>query len=175
MGDSGDYIDSFDLELLEDHEDRNVQNNIGQLVENINNVVVRENNPVPSTSTSEGTNYPLSLPVNIPVIPQLDPSLTTNISSHRLMGLRMVELEERMGIFQFAIWKMPVEGAAEIVRRLIIDVTGIDCSLNEIIIVSALDAKRQGVLVRVSTLNLKRLIFKCKMLLIFRGYNIDYL
>lgn len=51
------------------------------------------------SSTSEEINYPVNFPMNIPVIPQLDPSLTTNVSSQRLMGLRMVELKERMDIF----------------------------------------------------------------------------
>ncbi|XP_043464569.1 uncharacterized protein LOC122506322 [Leptopilina heterotoma] len=171
--DVSDYVDLFDLNVLEPL--RNTDNIQATVMPQVENVTVREIDPVPSTSRSEGHWHASNIPIDVPIIPQLDHLLTANVSRQRLIGLRMVELEERMGIFQFAIWKMPVEGAAETVRRLISDITGIEYSLNEFIIVSALDANRQGVLVRVSTASLKQLIFNCKMLLIFRGYNIDYL
>lgn len=162
-----DYIDLFNLERLVETE--NVIIDDGD-VSNENRENLELNVAGPSRLIRQNLE---SFPANFPLIPSIFALFSREYSSQRLMALRVIELEERLRIFQFAIWKIPFEGAREIVQRLVVDITSIDNDISEFTIVSRLNSRRQGVLVRVSSLSLKILILNFQYMFRLRGYSVD--
>lgn len=172
-------IDSFILELLSDS-NVSVSNDGGSTVETVGRESIDTCESVnvsavaPSVSDIDTSSRVVQeFPWNSSPISHYEPSLRTNLSTQRLLGLRTVEIEERMGIFQFALWKIPLAGSEEVLCNLVNDISGNSFKYEEFKAISKLDFRRRGVLMRVSSLVLKHLIFTHRSSFRSRGYELD--
>ncbi|XP_043469444.1 uncharacterized protein LOC122510651 [Leptopilina heterotoma] len=110
---------------------------------------------------------------------QLGPSVSSSsifhVSQHRLLGLRIVDIEESLGIYQFAFWRVPFGTAARTICDLCSSILQIPFDISDFKIIRRLDSKRKGVIVRVPSVELKRTILTLKHIFLYRGYHLDIL
>lgn len=110
---------------------------------------------------------------NLSPISHYEPSLRSNLSNQRLIGLRTMETEEKLGIFQFAIWRISLNDSENVLCNLTNEITGKSYKVEDFKVISELDLRRRGVLMRVSSLELKHLIFAHRRQFRSRGYELD--
>lgn len=94
-------------------------------------------------------------------------------SKFQLLASRVCDLEEQLGIFNFAIWRMPVKNASRILVNLCKDILNIECCVDNFKVVRELNSKRPGVLVRVPSFEMKKLILEHRQQFLLRGYHVD--
>ncbi|XP_051162397.1 uncharacterized protein LOC127282264 [Leptopilina boulardi] len=156
-----DYVDLFDLEHFD------ISDN-SAVLDNTDLVLTSDN------YSDQGSEVPANQSFSLFSLFEPSP-IVASVSQHRLLALRVADLEERLGIFQFAIWKIPFENAATIISNLCTSIIGIECSAQDFTVIRKLDVKRSGVLVRVPSLMMKELIFTFRHMFMLRGYNVDIL
>lgn len=82
-------------------------------------------------------------------------------------------IKEKLVISNFAICKMPIKDAPNILVALCKDIFDVKYSSDEFQVIRTLDTKRHGVLVRVSSIRTKILILDHRQLFLLRGYHVD--
>lgn len=140
-------ISDFDLTLLGSF-DNSVE---------INELSSESNNPITLTSNSIDISH----------------SSVAYVNQQRLLIERIIELEERLNIFQFAFWKVSSDKAINILCNLCGLIFGKTFSKDEFKVVRELDSRRRGVLMRVRSLELKQNILSKETHFKSYGYSVD--
>ena len=90
------------------------------------------------------------------------------------MKLRLSEIEDLLGVYQFAFWRVSPSAAIPLIVSLCRNELGLRVKETDFTLVRELDRRRYGVLLRVPTVVLKRQILAAKDLLKLRGYFVDF-
>lgn len=91
----------------------------------------------------------------------------------RVLSRRIVDLEEHFGLYQFAFWPVASHRAIAILCTLFAEFSGQFLDPVNLSVVRELDNFRNGVLIRVNSLELKRKIFNYEYLFKLRRFNLD--
>ena len=94
-------------------------------------------------------------------------------SCRNSMKLRFSEIEDLLGVHQFAFWRVSPSAAIPLIVSLCRNELGLRVKEADFTLVRELDRRRYGVLLRVPTVVLKRQILAAKDLLKLRGYFVD--
>ena len=89
------------------------------------------------------------------------------------MKFRVSEIEDLLGVHQFAFWRASPSFAIPLIVSLCRGELGLRVAMADFTLVRELDRRRYGVLLRVPTVVLKRKILTAKDLLKLRGYFVD--
>ena len=89
------------------------------------------------------------------------------------MKLRVSEIEDLLGVHQFAFWRASPSAAIPLIVSLCRNQLGLRVERADFTLVRVLDRQRYGVLLRVPTVVLKRQILAAKDILKLRGYFVD--
>ena len=90
------------------------------------------------------------------------------------MKLLLSEIEDLLGVYQFAFWRVSPSAAIPLIVSLCRNELGLRVKETDFTLVRELDRRRYGVLLRVPTVVLKRQILAAKDLLKLRGYFVDF-
>ena len=89
------------------------------------------------------------------------------------LKLRISEIEDQLGNFHLAVWRVSPRRAVREVTLLCQELFVPGPSINDFSVVWELDMRRGGVLLRVSSLALKRAILDNKAFFKLRGLSVD--
>ena len=89
------------------------------------------------------------------------------------MKHRVSEIEDLLGVHQFAFWRASPSAAIPLIVSLCRNELGLRVERADFTLVRVLDRRRYGVLLRVPTAVLKRQILAAKDILKLRGYLVD--
>ena len=87
--------------------------------------------------------------------------------------LRISDIEDTLGIFQIAFWRVSPDNAPRILASLCCDLLSISVVEKDIKVVRQLDCRRCGVLVRIPSLVIKHQILKNAAVFHTFGYFVD--
>ena len=90
------------------------------------------------------------------------------------MKLRLSEIEDLLGVYQLAFWRVSPSAAIPLIVSLCRNELGLRVKETDFTLVRELVRRRYGVLLRVPTVVLKRQILAAKDLLKLRGYFVDF-
>ena len=90
------------------------------------------------------------------------------------MKLRLSEIEDLLGVHQFALWRVSTSAAIALIVSLCRNELGLRVEEADFTLVRELDRRRYGVLLRGPTVVLKRKILAAKNLLKLRVYFVDF-
>ena len=87
--------------------------------------------------------------------------------------LRIYEIEDRLGVHQFAFWRASPSVAVSLLVSLCREELGLQIEEADVTLVRELDCRRCGVLLRVPTVVLKQQILAARDIFKLRGYFVD--
>lgn len=85
----------------------------------------------------------------------------------------MRRIEEHLGFFYVAFWKIKVEDAVNTIVTVCRERFNWDVSVNDFEVVQSLECKRAGVLLRVSSMLLRDKILKSSHLFLREGFHVS--
>ena len=89
------------------------------------------------------------------------------------LKLRISEIENALGIYQFAFWKTTAQNSIAIISSLCRDVLEISVTEKDFSVVRQLDHRRSGVLLRVSSFIIKDKVLSNADVFRSRGFHVD--
>ena len=89
------------------------------------------------------------------------------------LKLRISEIENALGIYQFAFWKTTAQNSIAIISSLCRDVLEISVTEKDFSVVRQLDHRRSGVLLRVSSFIIKDKVLSNADVFRRRGFHVD--
>ena len=88
------------------------------------------------------------------------------------LSRRVEKLEELLGIFQIAFWKVKADRAVRVIVDLCQNKLGLAVSEKDFSVVQPLDSRRKGVLLQVSSAELKQKVRGASSRFCEEGYNV---
>ena len=105
--------------------------------------------------------------------PTTENSLITANLVYDSLKLRISDIENNLGIFQFSFWKVLPNNAPRVLSSLCCELLSLQVSENDFTVVRKLDHRRSGVLVRVSSFFIKNNVLRNAVMFRARGFNVD--
>ena len=103
----------------------------------------------------------------------LDSGVPASAGVRDSLKLRISEIEDQLGNFYLAVWRVSPRRAVREMTLLCQELFVPGPSINDFSVVRELDVRRGGVLLKVSSLNLKRAILENKAFFRLRGLSVD--